>query len=252
VKASTLVVTAASLALLACTSDPVTDDSRPPAEVGGRFAIGGFSFGGPEQAYGYEGQLSPEELRLRERARRFEMTVWQGALIGGVAGGLIGALAGGDAEDAAGGAMVGGTLGGIAGVYVASKQEQYADTEDQLEAMTEDVRASIREAEALIASARAVLAEDRRRLAAVEAQYRRGEATDRALQQERARVWGNRRVIEQASVDAGDRYRVFDLAAERLQRQEPAARTRDFDLALQEYRRNIDTLDEITASLGRA
>jgi hypothetical protein len=253
VKAAITIGAVGALALLGCVSDPVADSDRPPPEVGGRFAVGGFSFGGPDQPYGYEGELSAEERELRERARRFEMTVWQGALLGGLAGTLIGAVAGGDVEDAAGGAMLGGTVGAIAGFYVAAKQEQYADAEDQLESMTADVRASNREAEALIASARSVLAEDRRRLAAVEAGYRRGEASEQALRQERARVWGNRKVIEQAAVDAGDRYRVFDIAGERVRRDDAAAAgAGGFDVALEEYRRNIEALDAIAGSLTRA
>ena len=240
------------LMLAGCAGGPSVYGDRPPPEVGGRFAIGGFSFGGPDQPYGYEGELSPEEIQLRERARRFEMTVWQGVVIGGVAGTLIGAVAGGDTQDAVGGAMIGGTLGGIAGVYVASKQEQYADTEDQLESMTKDVRESNRETEALIASIRTVLAEDRRRLAAVEARVRSGQATEDALRQERARVWGNRKVIAQAAQDAGDRYRVFDIAGDRFQSKHPGVAAGDFDAALNDYKQNIDTLDEIADSLERA
>ena len=244
---------ALTLLLAGCVTMPALNDNRPPPEVGGRFGIGGFSFGGPKEPYGYEGELSPEERQLRERARRFEMTVWQGVLIGGVAGTVIGAVAGGDTQDAIGGAMIGSTLGGIAGVYVASKQEDYADTEDQLESMTRDVRASNQEAEALIASARTVLEEDRRRLAAVESRYQRGQATEEALRQERARVWGNRKVIQEAATNAGDRYRVFDIAGERVRSSDPAAaKASGFDVALKEYKQNIETLDEIAASVSRA
>ncbi|AFL75297.1 hypothetical protein [Thiocystis violascens] len=85
---------------------------RPPAEVGGRFSIGGLELLEPTDNYGYTGELSPAEQALREQGRKFDRTVWQAVLIGSVAGTTIGAVAGGDAEDAVGGAIVGASIPG--------------------------------------------------------------------------------------------------------------------------------------------
>jgi outer membrane lipoprotein SlyB len=250
-KTSTAVVVA--LACIGCVSEEEMQRDRPPPEVGGRFSIGGFSAPTSDHPYGYEGELSAEELALRERSRRFDRTVWQGVLLGAVAGTVIGAVAGGDAEDAVGGAIIGASLGAIAGIYVASKQEQFADLEDQIESMTRDVRKSNEEAKALIASAKLVLAEARRRLVVVNRRLAEGKATQKVLQQERARAWGNRKVVEKAVQGGRDQQVVFESAKRSIvEKGAPASDTRALEAELQDYQRNLATLDEIAAQMGKA
>ena len=248
-----LSVVVAALVCAGCASEAEPQRDRPPPEVGGRFSIGGFSVATGDEPYGYEGELSETERRMREQSRRFDKTVWQGMLLGAVAGTVVGVVAGGDTEDAVGGAIVGASIGAIAGMYVASKQRQYATLEDQIESMTNDIQASNREAERLIESARLVLAEDRRRLSAVNASIHRGQATEKALAQERARAWGNRKVIEKAAQGARDQQLVFQSASQSLtENQAPAAGTPGLERALEAYQHNIEALDEIAGQMGKA
>ncbi len=243
---------ATTLLLIACTAGLETQTERPPAEVGGRFSIGGFSFGGKPDTFGYEGTLSPEEAALREQARKFDRTVWQGVLIGAVVGTAIGVAAGGDTEDAVGGAIIGASVGAIAGIYVARMQERYANKEDQLDAMITDVRNANRETETLIADVTTVIAEDRRRLSAVRQRVAQGQASAKALEQERGRVWGNRRVVEKAAVGGQDQYRMFESAIQRFQKNNPGVKTSGFEQALKSYQSNLATLDRLAAGMAKA
>lgn len=236
----------------ACGTEPVGPADRPPAQQGGELSIGGFKLFQPPENYGYTGPQSASEQALREQARKFDRTVWEGALIGAVLGTAIGAAAGGDAESAAGGAIAGAALGALAGMYIANKQKQYSSREDQLDSMVSDVRASNRETQALIADARAVLAEDKRRLAQVQARYAQGKATETELKQEQGRVWGNRKVAEKAAQGARDQYRLFDRAREDFKRQAPGTGTASLERELTSFRQSIDALDGVAASMAKA
>ncbi|HYN77128.1 MAG TPA: glycine zipper domain-containing protein [Lamprocystis sp. (in: g-proteobacteria)] len=242
----------AALILAACDAGLETKTDQPPAEVGGRFSIGGFSFGGKEEKFGYTGELSAEEAALREQARKFDQTVWQGLLIGAVVGTAVGAVAGGDTQGAVGGAIVGAGVGAIAGMYVARMQQRYANTEDQLDAMIGDVRNSNRATESLIADVQTVIAEDRRRLAAVQAKVARGQATAADLTQERGRAWGNRRVVEKAALGGQDQYRVFEGAIQRFQQKNPGVKTANFERELKGYRTRLEDLDRLAAGMAKA
>ena len=169
-----------------------------------------------------------------------------------MAGTAIAAVAGGDAEDAVGGAIVGASLGALAGMYLANKQRLYASQEDQLDSMIGDVRAANQNAEALIENARAVIAEDRRRLAEVQARYRRGKATEVEVTQERGRVWGNRKVVEKAALGAQDQYQLFESAKRDFERGDPAAGTLALEHELESYRQTIETLDGVALSMSKA
>lgn len=241
-----------ALTLLACDAGVETKTDQPPAEVGGRFVIGGFSFGGKEETFGYTGELSGDEAALREQARKFDQTVWQGMLIGAVVGTAVGAVAGGDTQGAVGGAIVGAGVGAIAGMYVARMQQRYASTEDQLNAMIGDVRNSNRATEQLIADVQTVIAEDRRRLAAVQAKVASGQATAADLTQERGRAWGNRRVVEKAALGGQDQYRVFAGAIQRFQQQNPGVKTINFEQELKGYRARLESLDHLAAGMAKA
>jgi formiminotetrahydrofolate cyclodeaminase len=240
------------IALSGCVTNPITDLTRAPAEVGGRFLLGGLELLKPKENYGFTGELSASEQALRERSKAFDRTVWQGVLIGAVAGTAIGAITGGDAEDAVGGAIIGASVGALAGIYVAKKQRQFSSQEDQLAAMTKDVRTANRQTEELIASIRTVIAEDQRRLADVQTRYQRGKATEEEVKQEQARVWSNRTVVEKATLGAKDQYQVFEGAKRKVEQTHPTAATQAFAREVKTYRQSIDALDKIAANMAKA
>jgi hypothetical protein len=240
------------IALSGCVTTPVTETGRAPAQVGGRFLFGGLELMKPEENYGFTGELSASEKALRERSKAFDRTVWQGVLIGAVAGTAIGAVAGGDAEDAVSGAIIGASLGALAGIYVAKKQQKFANQEDQLDSMTNDVRIANQNTEELIANIRAVIAEDERRLAEVQARYQRGQATAVAVQQERGRIWSNRTVVEKAALGAKDQYQVFEGAKRKVEQSHPAAATQAFAREINAYHQSIDALDKIASNMIKA
>lgn len=250
----TSIATAASLTLLAgCNTltDAGLNLNRAPPEVGNRFLVGAFELLKPADNYGYTGEFSPSEQALRERSRKFDRTVWQGALIGAVTGTAIGLVAGGDAEDAVGGAIVGAGLGALAGMYVANKQKQYSKQEEQLESITADVRGSNRELNALIAEAKAVVAADKKRLADIESRHKRGKATEAELKQVKARVWSNRDVTKKAAQGARDQYAMYKQAHQDL-KSKGATKTRALEKELDSYRKSLDALDKIAVSVVEA
>jgi hypothetical protein len=205
--------------------------------------------GATQTASASTGSLSPAEQRMREQSRAFERTVWEGALIGAGAGALIGALRGGDTKDILKGALIGGALGGLAGAYVANKQKQYSDKEDQLDSMIADVRESNRDTEELIASVRQVVAEDKRRLAEVERRYKAGKATEAELQGTRTRIADNRTVVAQASKGARDKYSMFQGAEKTYREQNPGTDTGRLQQALKAYNSQIQTLDGLADTI---
>lgn len=196
--------------------------------------------------------LTPEERRLRQQSQAFQKTVWQGALIGAGAGALWGLIQGDDTRGVLTKAAIGGAVGGLAGLYVAEKQKEFANEEDQLDSMIADVRKSNAETEALIASARQVLAEDRRRLAAVERRYRAGQATQAEIAQTRRRIADNQAVIAQASSGAREQYRMFDGAEREFRQQNPGTDTGALQRELETYNQQIETLDGLADSVAVA
>ena len=246
------VVSAVAVTVAACGPGEGVRTDQPPPQTGGCLSIAGLPLSGCEVNYGYTGPLSPEERAMRDQARKFDHTVWQGVMLGALAGGAIGVLAGGDAKGAAEGVMIGAAVGAIAGAYVAGMQKRYANKEDQLNAMIADVQTANRESEALIADVRKVIEADRRRLAAVQARISRGEATKAELIQERGRAAGSRRVVEQALLGGRDRYRVFTSAEGRFRQQNPGVKTDSFVQALDAYQARLNTLDALAASMKQA
>jgi len=92
-----------------------------------------------------DSSLTPEEQRLRKQSQAFQRTVWEGVLIGASAGALLGVFQGKDTEGILKRALIGGAVGGLAGAYIANKQKQYSNTEDQLDSMISDVQKSNKE-----------------------------------------------------------------------------------------------------------
>ena len=199
-----------------------------------------------------EAALTPAERRMRQQSRAFQKTVWEGALLGASAGILYGVIRGERAQDVARDALIGGAAGGLAGLYIAHLQEQYANQEDQLEAMITDVRKSNQETQEFIVSVREVIAEDKRRLAAVEQQVRKGQAAQAQLEDTRRQIAANRQVIAQASKGAREKQTMFAGAERQYRNDHPRADTARMQRELDAYNKNIKTLDGLAQSVSVA
>jgi hypothetical protein len=189
---------------------------------------------------------------MRDQSRAFQKTVWEGVLIGAGVGTLWGVIQGDKAKDVLTKAAIGGAVGGLAGAYVAHKQKQYSNKEDQLNSMITDVRASNKETADFIASVRQVVDEDKRRLAAVEGRVRKGQATQEELQSTRRRVADNQKVIAQASKGAREKQTMFQGAERQYRQNNPGADTGGLQRELDAFNRNISTLDGLAQSVAVA
>ena len=196
--------------------------------------------------------LTPSEQRLREQSRVFQKTVWEGALIGAGAGTVYGVIRGEKGTDLLRDALIGGAVGGLAGAYVAHKQEQYSSKEDQLDSMIADVRKSNQETVELIASVRQVIAEDKKRLAAVEQQVRKGQATQADLDGTRRRIADNQAVITKARTGAHEKLTMFRGAEQQFRRDHPGANTGGMQRELETYNKNLATLDGLAGHVAVA
>lgn len=207
-------------------------------------------------ADGQQGQqeqdLSPAEQRLREQSRAFQKTVWEGALIGASAGALWGIVQGKDTEEILKRTLIGGAAGGLAGAYVATKQKQYSDTEDQLDSMIADVRKSNKETEDLIDSVQQVLTEDKSRLASVERRYKEGQASQSDLENTRRRAAENKAVVNEARKGAREQYSMFDGAEREYRQQHPSADTHQLQSELRAYNKQIEALDGLANIVSTA
>ncbi|HYN79544.1 MAG TPA: hypothetical protein VES73_17315, partial [Lamprocystis sp. (in: g-proteobacteria)] len=216
-------------------------------------AITGGSGGDPAQTAGsLAAPLSPAEQRLRQQSQAFQRTVWEGALIGAGAGTLWGVIQGDKPKDVLTKALVGGAVGGLAGAYVASKQKAFSSREDQLDAMIADVRKSNQETEELITSVRQVIAEDKKRLAAVNNRYRKGQATQVEVADARRRISDNQKVIAQASTGARGKQSMFQGAERQFQQDNPGTDTGRMRRELDAYGKKLKTLDGLAGSVAVA
>jgi len=243
-------LTAAGVQLLGCVSTGTgvggLGMSVTPAWLGGSGASGN-----AEDATNAS-DLTPAERRLREQSRAFQRTVWEGVLIGAGAGALWGVIQRDDAKDVLKKALIGGAVGGLAGAYVAQKQKQYSNKEDQLDSMITDVRESNQQTKALIVSTREVIAEDNRRLAAVEKRYKAGQATETELKSTRARVSENQTVIAQAAKGAREKSSMFEGAERTYQQENPGADTASLKREIDVFNEQIETLDGLADTISVA
>lgn len=199
-----------------------------------------------------EDQLTPAQQRLRERSAAFNKTIWQGAATGAVAGALFGLVTGNDQKDILKGALIGGAAGALAGSYIASKQRQYANREDQLNSMIADVQQKNREAVVLIASMEEVIAEDRRRIASLRQQQRRGEISEARLQQALKSARADRAKIAEATENAQEQLGVFQESREVYSKTNPDVDTRGLDQEIENFQARINTMNDIVADLSAA
>lgn len=199
-----------------------------------------------------DAELTPQERRMRELEANMGRTVWEGVLIGAAAGALTGLLTGQEGSDIVKYAAIGGVVGGAAGAYVASKQRSYAEHEEQLDSMIQDVEKSNEQTEEFIASLRRVIAEDKRNLAALDAKIRQGTASRAALDAERERAAENRKVASTALKKGRERQRVYSNAAKIYKKDNPDANLSQLDRELQAYDSHMDALDGLVSTMVNA
>ena len=245
----TVIVLASGLLSAGCVT---TGDIQGVATAG----LGAITGGSGDSSAQTEGapaaSLSPAEQRLRQQSQAFQRTVWEGALIGAGAGTLWGVIQGDKAKDVLTKALIGGAVGGLAGAYVASKQKAFSSQEDQLDAMIADVRKSNQETEELIVSVRQVITEDKKRLAAIEQRYRKGQATQAEVAGTRQRISDNKMVIAQASKGAREKQTMFQGAEQQFQQNHPGTDTGRMRRELDVFNKNLKTLDGLAGGVGVA
>lgn len=160
--------------------------------------------------------LTPEEIKMREQANTYNQTIAEGALVGCAAGALIGALVASKNDRLAGAAIgcgAGGLVGGGAGAYVANKQENYANKEDQINAMIEDVRLENKKLGELNASVRQVVAQDKARINQIDADLASGAITMKEAKNRIASVDENTKYIDNTLTELRKRRDTYDNAA---------------------------------------
>lgn len=161
--------------------------------------------------------MTPAEKRMREQAATFNQTVVEGAALGCVAGMLLGALVSGRGDGHRGqgmalGCAAGAAVGGATGYYIADKQEEYASTEERLEAMTTDVRADNQRLADLIDASRQVIAADMKTIERTEKQMAEGLINRERARNQLAAVDDNARYLEQTVANLKKKQQEYTIA----------------------------------------
>lgn len=110
---------------------------------------------------------SSSAQRLEQQTNQFGVTVAKGAGFGALAGAAAGYAIGGDAKSARKGAVAGALLGTAGGIYIAGKQQKFANQAAALDAISADLRKGNEDLSAMVQTAETMLAEDRQRVAAL-------------------------------------------------------------------------------------
>lgn len=169
---SAAAVVSGALLLSACAS---SDQAMSGLKSGMESSVGwvGSSI---DKMTGPEEPLTPAEERLRQRAKDFNRTIFEGMLVGmgggAAAGAGIGALS---SNDRGKGALIGALIGAVGGAaagaaggyYYANMKERYISQEDRLDAMTAGLRDENAKLQATLVEARTVVAEKKRLVADV-------------------------------------------------------------------------------------
>jgi uncharacterized protein YcfJ len=176
---------------------------------------------GPD-GYAYDGYRTPDEERLYQQAEAYEQTVGEGCAVGTALGALVGALAcsGRDrAACAAVGALAGAGLGCGAGVWMAKTQRRHTLTEQELDAMIEDLREENANVAGLVHSATRVIAADKARIDRIDRDLAAGMITMDQARREMARVDGNRAYLEKTLGNLRRQQASWEQAADRARSQ---------------------------------
>jgi chromosome segregation ATPase len=133
--------------------------------------------------------------------------------------------------------------------YVQTRRAQYANNEQRLQVMIEDVRRDNQRLERLVGTTRAVVDEDRRRIAAIDDAYRSKEISVAQARSDMRSVLDNRNHLRQ-TLDAlkqkeGD-WRQISAYERRT-----GMNTRALDREIQELRRNISKIEDELAVIDQ-
>jgi len=118
--------------------------------------------------------------------------------------------------------------------------------------MITDVRQTNEETEAFIASVREVLAEDKRRLAALNADYRRGEATEEDLARQQKRVDANRQVVVDAISGGREKLAMFEGARDTYAGENPDVDATRLSSEIASLKNHLHNLDALAADFEAA
>ena len=180
--------------------------------VSGCETTGGSAGGGDQYA-----SMSPAERRWHESNRQFNRTVAKGAVAGAVAGALVGALVSKNkVTGALVGAAAGAAIGAGVGYYVATKNRQYANREDELNAK---ITAADKEAVAYRQTADAAeeyAAWQRQRIRKMKADLRAKRVSQQQYNAEREKTRKQVAVMRKRSSEAKKVHSEIDLDKKRL------------------------------------
>lgn len=169
--------------------------------------------------------LTPAEQRQRQQADVYNQTLLEGIGVGCLGGAALGAGIGAATShknkgrntlvDAGIGCLVGGLIGGVAGDYVASKQQQYADKEQQLDSMIADVRTENQRLAGLITTTQQVIADDKVRMDQIDQELASGKITMAQAKQKMAAVDDNRAYLDNTLSKLRERKTTYAEAAKK-------------------------------------
>ena len=201
-----------------------------------------------------EEDLTPAQRSLRERDAAFQKTVWEGALLGAGLGAITGFIFGG--KDKGKSVLIGATagiaVGALTGAYIGSKQNEYADREEQLDAVIADVRQKNTEAEAVTESMKEVIAEDRRKLDLANQQFAQKEISESEYQGQLNLVRQDREVMAGSINSAEEQLETFREAQMAYEEDAVDAQTAQLKDEIDVLQTQISTMHDIVGDLSAA
>ncbi len=167
-----------------------------------------------------DANLTPAQRELRAEAERFNQTVAEGAVVGAIGGALIGALVSNNRlAGAAIGAAAGAAVGAGAGYFVASQNEQYASSEDRLNAEISAARQDVLRYQRAVASTQRVVDQHKANIASLNAQYRSGRITAAQYRTQVATAQGDLAAIQALISQNQQSVQAYDQEITRLRRE---------------------------------
>ncbi len=195
---------------------------------------------------------SPSEDRLYQQGQAFDSTVAEGCVMGATVGALLGyLLAPRDKRGtyAVGGALAGGALGCGSGMWLAKSQQQYAMTEQELDAMASELRQQNTQLAGLVDSARQVIAADKAKIARIDKDLAAGRISLAEARTEMGSVDGNRQYLEQTLANLKREQSNWKQAAARVRQQPNQARAAEIDREVVRLERQVASLESELDSL---
>ncbi|HHJ16969.1 MAG TPA: hypothetical protein ENJ80_09760 [Gammaproteobacteria bacterium] len=197
----------------------------------------------PPRADGGAAPMTASEQKLREEGKSINTSGLQACLISAGAVGTATYLLTGDKGKAIGGAIVACGVGVGANYYLQNKRQQYANGEQRLQAMIEDVRKDNARLSRIIQSAGEVVAEDRQRIDEIDKAYRAKQITLEQAQEKMRSVDDNKAYLEQTLANLRKREEEWKQVAEDERKQQPNSKK------MVEMDKEIGKLQEQIASL---